>query len=36
MNPEIIQANEKYAASFQKPDMAGFKNMMISQYLRSD
>ncbi|KAJ7356921.1 carbonic anhydrase [Mycena albidolilacea] len=29
MNPEIIQANEKYAASFQKPDMAGFKNMTI-------
>ncbi|KAF7340026.1 Protein kinase domain-containing protein [Mycena venus] len=30
MTPEILQANEKYAASFKKPEMSGFKNMIIS------
>ncbi|KAJ6522725.1 carbonic anhydrase [Mycena capillaripes] len=29
MTPEILQANEKYAATFEKPDLSGFKNVII-------
>ncbi|KAJ7462803.1 hypothetical protein B0H11DRAFT_2054423 [Mycena galericulata] len=28
--PDFIQANDKYAASFIKPDRSGFKNVIIS------
>ncbi|KAJ7785869.1 hypothetical protein B0H16DRAFT_1445827 [Mycena metata] len=32
--PEILKANEKYAANFDKPDFSHFKNVVICGYMQ--